>query len=187
MYIHLLSGKGFACRAQVIAPRECCALSSARAGVILQCTQCWQPGRDVSNGHSSLQSLSSQFRIIEGGSSKKFGDGDCQTQLQSDLVLACFLQDAQVTWPWCYKGCNELFWCYSHQEGGWVTALLCQVLYTQGSDSALPQGNSLKKIELTDRCLSLSGQDGWQGQSWVKHQDAGWDQHHSGMEAEGFQ
>lgn len=54
MYIHLLSGKRFACRAQVIAPRERCALSSARAGVIPQCTQCWQPGRDFANGWSLL-------------------------------------------------------------------------------------------------------------------------------------
>lgn len=31
----------------------------------------------------------------------------------------------------------------------------------QGSDSALPQGNkSLKKIEVTGRCLSLPGQGG---------------------------
>lgn len=58
MYIHLLSGKGFACGAQVIAPRECCALSSARAVVIPQCTQCWQPGRDIANGWSLLITVS---------------------------------------------------------------------------------------------------------------------------------
>lgn len=58
MYIHLLSGNGFACGAQVIAPRECCALSSARAVVIPQCTQCWQPGRDIANGWSLLITVS---------------------------------------------------------------------------------------------------------------------------------
>lgn len=55
MHIHLVSGKGFACRAQVIAPRECRALSSARAGVI---PQCWQHGRDVANGWSLLITVS---------------------------------------------------------------------------------------------------------------------------------
>ena len=55
-----------------------------------------------------------------------------------------------------------------------------------GSDSALPQGSSLKKTEVTGGCLSAPGQDGGRGWGWVKPRDAGWGRHHSSVEAEGL-
>lgn len=49
-----------------------------------------------------------------------------------------------------------------------------------------PRKHSLKKTEVTGRCLSPPGQGGGLGRGWVKRQGAGWDQHHSCVEAEGL-
>lgn len=70
--------------------------------------------------YPSLLSLTWQLAVTEETrAKKKFGDRDCsQTGLWAEPVLSCFLQDAQVVWPQRYRGCDKLFWCSSHQEGG---------------------------------------------------------------------
>lgn len=58
MYIHGLTGKRFACRAQDIVPRGFYTLSSASAGAIAQCIPCWWPGRDLGSGLVPLITVS---------------------------------------------------------------------------------------------------------------------------------
>lgn len=110
MYIHLLSGKGFTCRAQVIAPRECCALSSARAGVIPQCIQCWQPGRDVANGWSLLITVSElTIHNIAGAAQKSLVMETARRGCSQTWCLPASCRMPRSFDHGVRKGCNELF------------------------------------------------------------------------------